>query len=123
MPSQRSTDITPKPKHVTCVIGNPHINVTVAPDVGSGYSLRIGVESVFQRQAYRIAPYSYKKIFEIHVLESLPSITKQKIVYSCLPCDSKISFANKNPRCCVKRTVPIAKKIQTIRLVQADRLG
>ena len=77
MPNQRSTDITPKSKHVTCVIGNPHSNVTVAPDVGSGYSLRIGVESVFQRQAYCLALYPYKKIFEIHVLESLPSKTKQ----------------------------------------------
>ena len=112
MPSQRSTDITPKPKHVTCIIGDPYIYVTVAPEVGSGNSLPIGVESVFQRQAYCLAPYPYKKIFEIHVLESLPSITKQKIVYSCLPCDSKISFANKNPICCVKRTVPIAKKFK-----------
>ena len=84
MPNQRSTDITPKPKHVTCVIGNPHINVTVAPDVGSGYSLRIGVESVFQRQAYRPAPYSYKKRFEIHVLESLPSKSKTSSVLMCL---------------------------------------
>ena len=84
MPSQRSTDTTPKSKHVTCVIGNPHSNVTVAPDVGSGYSLRIGVESVFQRQAYRIAPYSYKKIFEIHVLESLPSKSKTSSVLMCL---------------------------------------
>ena len=77
MPSQRSTDITPKPKHVTCIIGDPYIYVTVAPDVGSGNSLPIGVESVFQRQAYCLAPYPYKKIFEIHVLESLPSKTKQ----------------------------------------------
>ena len=77
MPSQRSTDITPKPKHVTCIIGDPYIDVTVAPDVGSGNSLPIGVESVFQRQAYCLAPYPYKKIFEIHDLESLPSKTKQ----------------------------------------------
>ena len=43
MPSQRSTDITPKPKHVTCVIGDPYIYVTVAPDVSSGDSFPIGV--------------------------------------------------------------------------------
>ena len=101
MPSQRSTDTTPKSKHVTCIIGNPHSNVTVAPDVGSGYSLRIGVESVFQRQAYRLTPYSYKKIFEIHVLESLPQ--NQKLVaYSCVLGETKISFLNKNPSCCQK---------------------
>ena len=101
MPSQRSTNITPKPKHVTCVIGNPHSTATVAPDVGSGNSLPIGVESVFQRQAYRIATYTYKKIFEIHVLESLPQ--NQKLVaYSCVLGETKISFLNKNPRCCQK---------------------